>query len=208
MSINWMDEQNVIYSHSGLLFNHKKVDFTSKGPSSQSCGFSSSHVQMWELDYKESWVPKNWCFWTVVLEKTVETPLDCKEIQPVHPKGDQSWVFIERTDVEAETPILWPPDAKSWLIGKDPDAGRDWRQEEKGTTEEEMVGWHHRHNGHEFWVGSGNWWWTGKPGVLQSMGSQRVRHDWGTELNWKRNEVLIDATMWMNLLNIMLSERS
>ena len=189
MSINWMDEQNVIYSHSGLLFNHKKVDFTSKGPSSQSCGFSSSHVQMWELDYKESWVPKNWCFWTVVLEKTVETPLDCKEIQPVHPKGDQSWVFIERTDVEAETPILWPPDAKSWLIGKDPDAGRDWRQEEKGTTEEEMVGWHHRHNGHEFWVGSRNWWWTGKPGVLQSMGSQRVRHDWGTELKkeWSTN---------------------
>ena len=94
--------------------------------------------------------PKNWCFWTVVLEKTLESPLDCKEIQPVHPKGDQSWVFIGRTDVEAETPILWPPDAKSWLIGKDPDAGRDWGQEEKGTTEDEMVGLHHRLNGHEF----------------------------------------------------------
>ena len=118
--------------------------------SSQSCGFSSSHVWMWELDYKESWVPKNWCFWTVVLKKTLESPLDCKEIQPAHPKGDESWVFIERTDVEAETLILWPSDVKNWLIWKDPDAGNDWRQEEKGTTEHEMVGWHHRLNGHEF----------------------------------------------------------
>ena len=108
------------------------------------------HVWMWELDYKESWVQKNWCFWTVVLEKTLERPLDCREIQPVHPKGDQSWVFIGRTDVEAETPILWPSDAKSWLIGKDPDAGKDWRQEEKGTTEDEMVGWHHWLVGWEF----------------------------------------------------------
>ena len=99
---------------------------------------------MWELDYKESWMPKNWCFWTVMLEKTLESPLDCQEIQPVHPKGDQSWVFIRRTDVEAETSILWPPDAKSWLIGKDPDISKDWGQEEKGTTEDEMVGWHHR----------------------------------------------------------------
>ena len=96
---------------------------------------------MWELDYKESWVQKNWCFWTVVLEKTLESPLDCKEIQAVHPKGDQSWVFIGRTDVEAETPILWPPDVKSWLIWKDPDAGKDWKQEEKGKTEVEMVRW-------------------------------------------------------------------
>ena len=112
--------------------------------------FSSSHVWIWELDYKESWVPKNWCFWTVVLEKTLENPLDCKEIQPVHPKGDQSWIFIGRIDVAAETPILWPPDAKSWLIGKDPDAGKDWRQEEKGMTEDEMVGWHHWLDGHEF----------------------------------------------------------
>ena len=131
---------------------------------------------MWELDYKESWALKNWCFWTVVLENTVESPLGCKEIQPVHPKGDQSWMFIGRTDVEAATRIFWPPDAKSWLIGKDPDAGKDWRREEKGTTEE-MVGWHHRLN-------SGSWWWTGKPGVLQYMGLQRVRHDWATELNW------------------------
>ena len=100
-------------------------------------------------DYKESWVPKNWCFLTVVLEKTLESPLDCKEIQPIHPKGDQSWVFIGRSDVEAEAPILWPPDAKSSLIGKDPDSGKDWRQEEKGMTEDEMIGWHHRLNGHE-----------------------------------------------------------
>ena len=112
-------------------------------------GFSGSHVWIWELDYKESWAPKNWYFWTVVLEKTLESPLDCKEIQLVHPKGDQSWIFIEKTDVEAETPILWPPDVKSWLIGKDPDAGKYWRQE-KGTTEDEMVGWHHWLNGHEF----------------------------------------------------------
>ena len=138
---------------------------------------------MWELDYKESWAPKNWCFWTVVLEKTLESPTDCKEIQPVHPKGNQSWMFTGRTDVEAETPILWPPDAKNWLIWKDPDAGKDWRQEEKGMTEDEMVGWHHRLNGHVC-VNSGSWWWTGRPGVLQFMGSQRVRHDWATQRNW------------------------
>ena len=123
--------------------------FVNKGPSSQGYGFSSSRVWMWELDCEESWAPKNWCFWTVVLEKTLESPLDCKEIQPVHPKGDQSWVFTVRTDAEAETPILWPPDVKSWLIGKDPNAGRDW-QEEKGMTEDEMAGWHHRLDGHEF----------------------------------------------------------
>ena len=122
--------------------------FANKGPSSQSCGFSSSHVWMWDLDYKESRAPKNWCLWTVVLEKTLGSPLDFKEIQPVHPKGDQSWVFTGRTDAEAETPILWPPDAKNWLIGKDPDAGRDWGQEEKGTTEDEMAGWHHQSNGY------------------------------------------------------------
>ena len=124
--------------------------FTKKVLSNQGYGFSSGHVWMWELDYKESWVPKNWCFWTVALEKTLESPLDCKEIQPVHPKGNQSWIYIGRTDAEAETPILWPPDAKNWLIWKDPDAGKDWRHEEKGTTEDEMVGWHHQLNGHEF----------------------------------------------------------
>ena len=123
--------------------------FANKALSSQSYGFSSSHVWRWVLDYNESWVPKNLCFWTVVLEKTLESPLDCKEIQPVHLR-DQSWVFIGRTDVEAETPILWPPDAKSWLIWKDPDAGKDRRWEEKGTTKDEMVGCHHWLNGHEF----------------------------------------------------------
>ena len=110
---------------------------------------SSSHVWMWELDHEEGRVLKNWCFWTVVLEKTLESPLDCK-IKPVNPKGNQPWIFIGRTDAEAEAPILWLPDAKNQLIGKDPDAGKDWRQEEKGTTEDDMVGWHHQLNGHEF----------------------------------------------------------
>ena len=124
--------------------------FANKSLSSQSYGFSSSHVWMWELDYKESWGQKNWCFWTVVLEKTLESSLDSKKIQPIHPKGNQSWIFIGRTDAEAEAPILWPPDVKNWLLGKDPDAGKDWRQEEKGMTEDEMAGWHHWLNGHEF----------------------------------------------------------
>ena len=124
--------------------------FANKDPYSQSYGFSSSHGWMWELDYKESWAPKNWCFWTLVLEKTLESPLDCKQSQPVHPKGNQSWIFIERTDAEAETPILWLPHMKNWLTGKDPDAGKDWRWEEKGTTEDRMIGWHHRFDGHEF----------------------------------------------------------
>ena len=124
--------------------------FANKGPSSQGYGFSCGHVWMWELDCEESWVPKNWCFWTVVLAKILESPLDNKEIQPVHPKGNQSWIFNGRTDAEGETPILWPPHVKSWLIGKDPDAGKHWRREEKGMTENEMVGWHHQLNGHEF----------------------------------------------------------
>ena len=122
--------------------------FVNKGPSSQGYGFSSGHVWMWELDYKEHWVPKNWCIWTVVLEKTLESPLNCKEIQPVHPKGNQSWILIGRTDAEAETPVLWPPDAKSWLIRKDPDSRKDWRQE-RGW-QKRMVGWHCWFNGHEF----------------------------------------------------------
>ena len=146
-----------------------------------SYAFSSSDVWMWELDYKENWVLKKWCFWTVVLEKTLESPLDCKEVQPVHPKGYQSWVFTGRTDAEAETPILWPPDAKNWLIGKRP---WNWeRQEEKGIKEDEMVGWHHRLDGHEFDQAPGVGDGTGKPGMLQSMGSQRVWHDWATEPN-------------------------
>ena len=129
---------------------HQRHYFANKGPTSQGYGFSCGHVWMWEFDYEESWAPKNWCFWTVVLDKTPESPLDFKEIQPVHPKGDQPWVFIERTDVEAETPILWPLDGKNWLIWKDPDVGKDWGQEEKGMTEDEMAGWHHRLNGYEF----------------------------------------------------------
>ena len=124
---------------------------------------------MWELDHKESWAPKNWCFWTVVLEKTLESPLDCKEIQPVHPKRDQSWVFIGGTDGEAETPVLWPPDAESWLFWKDPDAGKAWGQE-KETTEDEMVGWHHWHNGYGFW-------WT--PGVGDGQGGLTCCGSWG-----------------------------
>ena len=149
----------------------------------------------------ESWTvkkaeQKNWCFWIVVLEKTLESPLDFKEIQPAHPKGNQSWVFIGRTDVEAWTPtrlnwypILWLSDAKSWLIGKDPDAGKGWGQEEKGSTEDEMVGWHHWLNGHGFGWTPGVWWWTGRPGVLRFMGSQRVGHNWATELNWTESTI-------------------
>ena len=144
---------------------------------------TSGHVWVWELDCEESWASKNWCFCTVVLEKTLESPLDCKEIQPVHSKGDQSWVFIGRTDAEAETPILWPPHAKSWLTGKDSDTGRDWEQEEKGTTG--WDGWMTSLTwGTWVWVNSGSWWWTGRPCVLQFLGFQRVRHDWVTELNW------------------------
>ena len=131
-------------------FKNLRHYFTNKGPSSQSCVFSISHVWVWELDYKEIYVLKNWCFWTVALEETLENSLDCKEIQPVHPKGNQSWIFIGKTDAEAEAPILWLPDVKNWLIGEDSDAGKDWRQEEKGPTEDKMVGWHHQLDGHEF----------------------------------------------------------
>ena len=132
--------------------------------------FPGSQVWMWESGYKESWALKNWCFWTVVLKKTLESPLDCKEIQPVHPKGNQSWILIGRNDVEAETPILWPPDGKNWLIWKDPDAGKDWRWEEKGSTEDEMVGWHHQLNGHEF---------EQDPGVGDGQGSLVYCCPWG-----------------------------
>ena len=156
--------------------------FADKVPSSQGYGFSSSHVWMWQLCYKERWVLKNCCFWTVVLGKTLESPLDCKEIQPVHPKGDQSCVFIGRTDVEAETPVFWPPDAKSWLIWKDPDVGKIEDGRRRGCQRKRCMAsptqwtW--------VWVNSVNWWWTGRPGMLQSMGSQRVRHNWASELNW------------------------
>ena len=146
------------------------------GPSSHDYGFSSGHVWMWELDYKEGWVTKNWCFWTVVLEKTLESSLDCDEIQPVHPKGDQFWVFIGRTDVKTKTPILWPPDAKSCLIWKVPDARKDLGQEEKGMTEDERAGWHHRLDGHEFG-------WT--PGVGDGQGGLACCDSWGRkECTW------------------------
>ena len=151
-------------------------------------GFSSSHVWMWELDYKESWAPKNWCFWTVVLEKILESCLDCKEIQPVHSEGDQSWVFIGRTDVEAETPVLWPPDAKSWLIWKDSDAGKDWGREEKGMREDEMAGWHHRLNGHGFG-------WT--PGVGDGQGGLGCCSLWGHKEP--------DTTEWLNWTELKLT---
>ena len=138
----------------------------------------------WELDCKESWAPKNWCFWTVVLEKIFESPLDCKEIQPVHPTGNQSWIFIGRTDAEAETPILWQPDAKNWLVGKDPNAGKDWSQEEKGMTEDEMVGWHHWLNGHEFEQAPEDSEGQGSLACCSPWGHKETRlSDWN-ELNW------------------------
>ena len=155
-----------------------------KSPSSKSYCFSISHVWMWELDYNESWALKNWCFWTVVLEEALESPLDYKEIKPVHPKGNKSLIFIGSTDTEAETPILWPPDEKNWLIWKDPDAGKDWRRE-KWMTEDEM-GWMASPTQWTWvWVNSGSWWWTGRPSVLQSMGlqSRTWLSNW-TELNW------------------------
>ena len=168
------------YDQSRQHIKKQRHYLVNKYLSSQGYGFSSGHVWMWELDCEESWVPKNWCFWTVWLEKILESPLDWKEIQPVHPKGNQSWVFIGRTDVDAETPTLWPLYAKSWLIWKDPDAGKDRGQEEKGMTEDEMVGWHHRLNGHEFGLtlGVGD----GQGGL--ACCTQRVRHNWATELNW------------------------
>ena len=147
---------------------------------------------MWELDYKESRTPKTWCFWTTVLEKNLESPLDCKEIKPASPKGNQSWVFIGRTDVEAETPVVWPPDANDWLIGKDPDAGKDWRQEEKGTTEDKMVGWHRWLHGNEF---------EQDPGVGDEQGSLALctgckELDMTEQLNW------IDIYIWIILYSL------
>ena len=152
---------------------------------------------MWDLNYKESWVPKNWCFWTVVLKKTLENPLDCKEIQPVNPKGNESWIFIGRTDAEAETPILWAPDVKNWLIWKDPDAGKDWRQEEKGSTE--MVEWDHWLDGHEFEqvLGAGDG--QGSLACCRTWG-RKVRHDCVTELKW--TTVKVDEDTPCHLLYI------
>ena len=149
---------------------------------------------MWEVDCQKSWAPKNWCFWTMVVEKTLESPLDCKEIQPVHSEGDQPWVFFGRTDAKAETPVLWPFHAKSWLVGKDSDAGRDWGQEEKGTTEDKM--WMASLTQWTWvWVNSRSWWWTGRPDMLRLMRLQRVGHDWATELNWPElKRIIIFAT--------------
>ena len=165
--------------------------FADEGSSSQSYGFSSSHVWMWELDHKESWELKNWCFWTVVLEKTLESVLDCREIQLVHPKENHSWIFVGKTDAEAEAPVLWAPDVKNWLIGKDPDAGKDWRREEKGTTQDEIVGCHHWLNGHEF---------EQVPGV-GGQGSLARCSPWGCkeldtteQLNW--TELSISIARW------------
>ena len=166
----------------------KSRDITNKDLFSQSYDFSSSHVRMWELDHKESWASKNWCFWTVVLEKTLDSPLDSKEsIQPINPKGNQSWIFIGRTDTEAETPIFWPPDVKNWVIGKEPDAERDWRWEEKVVKENEMVGWHHRLNGHEFEQASG---------VGEGQGSLVCCSSWGFEES--------DTTEWLNWTELNL----
>ena len=182
MLIPWKESYDQTRQHIKKQRHH----FVNKGPSSQGYVFSSGHVWMWELDYKESWTLKNWCFWTVVLEETLESPLNCKEIQPVHPKGDQSWIFIGRTEVEAEIPILWPLDAKSWFIGKDPDAGKDWGQEEKGMTEDEMVGWHHWLDGHEFE-------WTLRVG--DGQGGLACCDSWGHKE--------LDTTEWLNWSELM-----
>ena len=160
----------------------RRYYFANKGLSSQSYDFSSSHAWMWELDYKASWALKNWCFWTVVLEKTLESPLDCKEIQPVHPKGNQSWIFTGRTDAEGETPILWPPDVKNWLTGKVPDAGKDWRWEEKGTTRLNGItdSMDMSLNKLQSGDGQGSLAWCSSSGLKESEGLQL--RDW-TELN-------------------------
>ena len=169
------------YDQPRLHIKKQRHYFVNKGPSSQGYSFSSGHLWMWKLDYRESWALKNWCFWTVVLEKTLESPLDYKAIQPVHPKGDQSWVFIGRTDVEAGSPIPWTPHVKSWLSWKDLDAGKDWGQEEKGTTEDEMVQWHHQLNGHGFG-------WT--LGVDDGQEGLACCGSWGHKVR--------DTTKWLN----------
>ena len=187
------------------IFKSRDITLPTKVRLTQDDGFSSGHVWMWELDCEESWASKNWCFWTVVLEKTLESPLDYKKIQPVHSKGDQPWVFFGRNDAKAETPVLWPPHAKSWLTGKDSDAGKDWGQEEKGTTEDEMAGWYHWLNGHESE-------WT--PRVGDGQGDLACWDSWGrkesdtteqlnrTELNW-----YIKYFPWLSRLRIYLQCR-
>ena len=177
-----------IYDQPRQLIKKQRHYFSRKGSSSQSYGFSSSCMWMWELDYKESWSPKNWCFWTVLLEKTLESPLNCKEIQQVHPKRNQSWIFIRRTNAEAETLILWAPDEKNWLIWKDPDAGKYWRREEKGKTVDEMVGWHHWLNGHKFEQAPGE---GDRQGGLVCCSSWGLKESDATELNWDHVSILL-----------------
>ena len=178
---NWLSGKTFLHQriHATKINAQKSVLRTSRDLHCQSYGVPSSHIWMWELDHKEGWVPKNWCVLTMVLEKTLESPLDSKEIKPVNPKGNQPWIFTGRTDAEDEAAILWPPDAKSQLIGKDTDAGKYWGQEKKVVTEDDMIGWHHQLNG----ANSARWWRTGKPGVLQSVGLLRVRYDLGLKYN-------------------------
>ena len=185
---NWMCLFYMLFSNQNLTW----LDFQNHNWPSSKVHLVKATVFPVVMYRCESWTIKkaeqrNWCFWILVLEKTLQSPSDCKEIQPVHPKGNQSWVFIRRTDVEVETPIFWPPDAKSWLIWKDPDAGKDWGQEEKGTTG--WDGWMASPTPWTWvWVKSGSWWWTGRPGVLRFVELQRVRHDWVTELKWTETQ--------------------
>ena len=181
------------YDQPRLHVEKQRHYFANRGPSSQGYGFSSSHVWMWELDCEESWAPKNWCFWTVVLEKTLESPLDCKKILPVHSEGDQPWDFFGGNDAKAETPVLWPPHVKSWIIGKDSDAGRDWEQEEKGTTEDEMAGWHP-------WLVSLEW----TRGVGDGQGGLACCDSWGRKeldtterLNWTELRAMSVVYSWI-----------
>ena len=191
------------------IFKSRDITLPTKVCLVKAMFFPSSHVWMWELDYKESWAPKNWCFWTVMLEKTLESPLDCKEVQSVHPKGDQSWVFIRGTDAEAETPILWPPDTETWFIWKDRcwerlRAGREgddrgWDGWMASPTRWTWV-WFSPTRWTWVWVNSGSWWWTGRPGMLRFMGLQRVGHDSATELNWTElNNNCRTAIRWIHL---------
>ena len=170
-------------------FKKQRYYFANKGPYSQSCGFSSSHAWMRELELKEGWASKNWCFWNVVLEKTLESPLDSNENNPVNPKGNQPWIFFGRTDAETEAPILWPPDGKSQPIRKDPDAGKDQRQEEKGTTEHEMVAWHHLLSGDEF---------EQAPGDGEGQGSlESCSHGVAKSQTWLSNQTTTNVTVNM-----------
>ena len=174
--------------------------FANEGLSSQSYDFSCTHLWMWELDCEEGWAPKNWCFWTVVLEKTLESPLDYKEIQSVHPKGNQTWIFIGRADVEAETSIVWPSDVKNWFVWKHSDAGKDWRQEEKGMTEDEMVEWHHWLSGHEFEQAPGVG--VGPGGLMYYSQWDHKESDTTEQLNW--TDVLI--TEQLNWTDVLITE--